>query len=149
MDENKKRLLEAAGVDIEDALSRFMNNEALMIRMLLRFAEDKNFSRLRQAMEEKDVSGAFEAAHALKGLTGNSFTEGTLPADRYSDRRSRRGDLAALQRSCRNLRICFAARRRTSHGWIDGNRHEIRISGEMERQGRRNDSTVQVDHFCF
>lgn len=43
MDENKKRLLEAAGVDIEDALSRFMNNEALMIRMLLRFAEDKNF----------------------------------------------------------------------------------------------------------
>ena len=95
MDENKKRLLEATGVDIEDALSRFMNNEALMIRMLLRFAEDKNFSRLRQAMEEKDVSGAFEAAHALKGLTGNLSLKELYRQTGILTEDLRRGDLAA------------------------------------------------------
>lgn len=100
-------------------------------------------------MEEKDVSGAFEAAHALKGLTGNLSLKELYRQTGILTEDLRRGDLAAASEIMPEFENLFAARRRTSHGWIDGNRHEIRISGEMERQGRRNDSTVQVDHFCF
>ena len=32
MDERKKQQLEAAGIDVADALARFMDNEALMRR---------------------------------------------------------------------------------------------------------------------
>ena len=37
MDERKRTCLEAAGVNVEDVLARFMNNEALMLKFLLRF----------------------------------------------------------------------------------------------------------------
>lgn len=71
MDENRKKDLQAAGIDVDEALERFMNNEALLMKFLLRFPEDQNFCRLRQAMDQSDVAGAFEAAHTLKGVAGN------------------------------------------------------------------------------
>ena len=71
MDAMQRERLLAAGVQVDEALERFMGNEALMMRFLLRFPGDGNFSLLRQAMARGDVSGAFEAAHALKGVTGN------------------------------------------------------------------------------
>ena len=48
MDERKKQQLEAAGIDVADALARFMDNEALMLKFLLRFPQDQNFSLLKQ-----------------------------------------------------------------------------------------------------
>ena len=71
MNEKNRKILAEAGVDIEDAMSRFMDNEALMLKVLRRFTEDDNFRHLKQAMEKKDAARAFEAAHTLKGLTGN------------------------------------------------------------------------------
>ena len=71
MDERKKQQLEAAGIDVADALARFMDNEALMLKFLLRFPQDQNFSLLKQAMDSGNVTQAFEAAHTLKGVTGN------------------------------------------------------------------------------
>ena len=71
MDGIKMTQLEAAGIDVKEALGRFMDNEALMLRFLLRFPSDENFSRLKQAMQARDAAQAFEAAHTLKGVTGN------------------------------------------------------------------------------
>ena len=93
MEEMKKKLLEEAGVDIEDALARFMNNETLMLKMLLRFSEDQNFLQLKKAIEERDVSRAFEAAHALKGLTGNLSLKELYRHVSFITEELRRGEL--------------------------------------------------------
>lgn len=77
MDEMKRKLLLEAGIDVDEALGRFLGNEALMMKFLLQFPEDQNFSRLRQSVAQGDAAGAFEAAHTLKGVAGN-LSMGTL-----------------------------------------------------------------------
>ena len=69
-DENKRRLMEA-GIDVDDALARLMQNEGLFLRVLRAFLQDGNFARLQEALAKGDVSGAFTAAHTLKGVAGN------------------------------------------------------------------------------
>ena len=71
MDDAKREALKAAGIDVEDAVRRFMGKEELMMKFLLRFGQDPNFGLLRQALEEGDTARAYEAAHALKGVAGN------------------------------------------------------------------------------
>ena len=71
MDGSKREQLEAVGIDVDEALDRFMHNEALMLKFLLRFSGDENFAKLKLAMECGDAVGAFETAHTLKGVTGN------------------------------------------------------------------------------
>ena len=71
MTQERKRALEACGISVDDALERFMGNEALLERMLLRFPEDPSYGELVQAMERDDREGAFRAAHTLKGVCGN------------------------------------------------------------------------------
>lgn len=71
MDESRKKELVEAGVNVDAALDRFMGNEKLLTRFLLKFSQDKNYDRLVSAMEKEDYNDAFEAAHALKGLSGN------------------------------------------------------------------------------
>ena len=69
-DENKRRLMEA-GIDVDDALVRLMQNEGLFLRFLRAFLQDGNFARLQEALAKGDVSSAFAAAHTLKGVAGN------------------------------------------------------------------------------
>lgn len=71
MDEMRKKLLESIGIDVDEALDRFMGNEGLMMKFLLRFPADESFPRLRQAVRDGDSRAGFEAAHALKGVAGN------------------------------------------------------------------------------
>ena len=71
MEEAAKRRLEAAGIDVDDALGRFLQNEALMMKFLGRFPADTSFPGCREAMARGDAAQAFEAAHTLKGVAGN------------------------------------------------------------------------------
>ena len=71
MEEARKKQLEAAGIDVDDALSRFMDNESLMVKFLLRFPQDQNFRQLQKALAAGDAAGAYTAAHTLKGVAGN------------------------------------------------------------------------------
>lgn len=71
MEENRKKKLQEAGINVEDALERFMGNEALLLRFLFKFAKDENYGKFTAAMEQKDYKEAFEALHTLKGLCGN------------------------------------------------------------------------------
>lgn len=63
--------LTGAGIDVNDALDRFMNNEAMMLKFLMRFLQDQNMEKLRQAVAAGDAEGAYIAAHTLKGVAGN------------------------------------------------------------------------------
>lgn len=95
MEEGMKKRLEAAGVDADDALGRFLQNEALMMKFLGRFPADTSFSRLQEAMERGDAAQAFEAAHTLKGVAGNLSLKRLYEALTPMVEELRAGDLAA------------------------------------------------------
>lgn len=63
--------LKALGADTEGGLARCINNEEFYFRMVGLSLEDANFDKLRDAIGSGDLDGAFEAAHALKGILGN------------------------------------------------------------------------------
>jgi len=58
-------------MDLEQTLARFVGNEALLLKFLKRFLEDKTFEQLTQAIAGKDAEAGFHAAHTLKGVAGN------------------------------------------------------------------------------
>ena len=63
--------LKAYGANTEEGLSRCFNNESFYLRLVGMGLNDQNFDRLQTAVANGDAKGAFEAAHALKGSTGN------------------------------------------------------------------------------
>ncbi len=71
MDEAKKNSLREAGIQVEDALGRFMGNEKLLERFLLKFLDDGNYGQLKKAIEEKDRDTELRCSHTLKGVCGN------------------------------------------------------------------------------
>lgn len=71
MTDGQRALLEANGFCVSDAMQRFANNEQLWVKFLRKFKADTSYADLVQAMEEEDRKRAFEAAHTLKGITGN------------------------------------------------------------------------------
>lgn len=74
-DENKKSL-KAAEIDVEGAIERFVFNEGLYQKFLLKFLQDKNYMDLMQAVENKDAEAAYRCAHALKGVSANLGLQG-------------------------------------------------------------------------
>lgn len=71
MDEKMVNQLTQAGIDVQEAMARFMDNEGLMKKFLLRFPQDESFAQLKQALGKKNAEEAYRAAHTLKGLAGN------------------------------------------------------------------------------
>ena len=71
MDNERKQRLVDAGIDIADALDRFMGNENMLERFLGKFVADQNYQKLLTALEANDAEGALAAAHTLKGVSGN------------------------------------------------------------------------------
>ena len=66
-----QKIFNAYGGDYAATLSRFLGNEAMYLRFLDMFFQDENLRQLGDALEVGDLSRAFEAAHSLKGVTGN------------------------------------------------------------------------------
>lgn len=71
MDINFKSQLEQTGVDVTTAVKRFMGNEALYTKFLLKFQQDESFSKIEQFVKEKNAEETFKAAHTLKGVAAN------------------------------------------------------------------------------
>lgn len=71
MDSLRRQRLLDAGLDVDSALARFMNNEALLEKFLAKFPADPNHHRLAAAIAANDREGALTAAHTLKGVCGN------------------------------------------------------------------------------
>lgn len=71
MDENFREQLEENGADVEGTLKRFMGNEALYMKFIMKFLDDKNFEGIKSNLEKNDFEGAYVSAHTLKGVTAN------------------------------------------------------------------------------
>lgn len=64
-----------AGIDVNQGLRRFNQNKEMYEMLLLQFLSDGNFSGLSAALARADAPGAFQCAHALKGIAGNLSLE--------------------------------------------------------------------------
>ena len=62
---------EAYGGDYQTTMSRFMGNEAMYLKFLNMFFRDDSLQKLGEALESGNYTGAFEAAHTLKGVSAN------------------------------------------------------------------------------
>ena len=71
MNQNDKLRLIDAGMNVDDALQRFMNNEAILEKFMKKFLEDPSYDKLKNAVEEKNLEEAFSASHTLKGVAAN------------------------------------------------------------------------------
>lgn len=70
-EEIARQLAETGGVDLDISLDRFMNNEALYKKFLLKFLEDRSYADLQENLSNNRVEASFASAHTLKGLSGN------------------------------------------------------------------------------
>ena len=66
-----KEFYKTIGSDGEKVLARFMGKEAMVLRFLKKFSDDKNFEEGKKAVEEGDYEKLETAAHTLKGISGN------------------------------------------------------------------------------
>lgn len=74
MDHNAMKTLEElkmAGIDVDDAMERFMGNEELFRFYLKTLPEESSYTEMIEALKKEDVGQAFENAHRLKGVLGN------------------------------------------------------------------------------
>lgn len=63
--------LKEIGVQPEEGLKRCMNDENFYLTLVKMVPGDKGFNNLKSALDDGDLTAAFEAAHALKGVLGN------------------------------------------------------------------------------
>lgn len=71
MTDAEKRQLTQAGMNLETAMERFMNNDSLLERFLKKFQNDKSYNELKDAIAAGDKDRAFAASHTLKGVSAN------------------------------------------------------------------------------
>lgn len=64
-------IFEAYGGSYEETMERFLHKETMYLKFLNLFFEDESLKKLESTLEVSDWKGAFEAAHALKGVSGN------------------------------------------------------------------------------
>lgn len=71
MDAAFKQQLEDNGADVDTTLKRFMGNEALYMKFIMKFLDDKSFDGITECMGRGDYEEVFKHAHTLKGVTAN------------------------------------------------------------------------------
>lgn len=97
MEGNIRDRLLNAGINPDSAIERFMGNEILYVKYLLRFADDGNYQQLCSSVEKEDCKGAFAAAHTLKGVCGNLSITGMEQLLKEQVEYLRSGDLKKAQ----------------------------------------------------
>ncbi len=63
--------LRSWGCDIDDAMTRFLDDEDFYITCLHTMVQDTAYASLGEALKNGDVKEAFEQAHTLKGVLAN------------------------------------------------------------------------------
>ena len=71
MRELYKQELRNLGVDVEEALYRFLDNETLYEGFLSKFLKDTNFFNLKVSLNKDEIKEAIFYAHTLKGVVSN------------------------------------------------------------------------------
>ena len=74
------------GADVEEGLKRCMNNESFYLMLVGKALDDNRLGQLEQQLSAKDLDGAFESAHALKGMYANlSLTPLSKPVSEMTE----------------------------------------------------------------
>ena len=63
--------LDCAGLHTQEALGRFMGNEALFLSFVTRLPEQLKIDELIQSLDAEDADTFYRTLHNLKGLAGN------------------------------------------------------------------------------
>jgi HPt (histidine-containing phosphotransfer) domain-containing protein len=63
--------LKEYGANVDEGLGRCMGKDELYLRLVSTIPSEKSFDNLKESIETGNLDAAFEAAHALKGITGN------------------------------------------------------------------------------
>lgn len=63
--------LSAFGANVNEGMTRCLNNEGFYLQMVESIKEETGFDALRDAINAGDLNAAFEIAHSLKGILGN------------------------------------------------------------------------------
>lgn len=71
MNEELKNQLREYGALVEETIGRFMGNEKLYEKFMVKFLDDKNYGKLKEHLENADYEEAFKDAHTLKGVAAN------------------------------------------------------------------------------
>lgn len=71
MDETFRKQLEENGADVDMTLKRFMGNEAIYMKFIMKFLDDKSFDSIKECMGKGEYEEVFKHAHTLKGVTAN------------------------------------------------------------------------------
>lgn len=71
MDAGFRKQLEENGADVDMTLKRFMGNEAIYMKFIMKFLDDKSYDGIKENLENKNYEEVFKSAHTLKGVTAN------------------------------------------------------------------------------
>lgn len=64
----EKQAFVDAGIDYDDGLNRFMGQEELFVKFLLKYLDDPSYRELVKGLEDRNAEEAFAAAHKMKGV---------------------------------------------------------------------------------
>lgn len=64
-------LLNNMGIDPDETIRRFCQNEELLKKYLIKFADEDTFWKLKKSLENKDYAQTEMEAHTLKGVSAN------------------------------------------------------------------------------
>ena len=106
MTQEQKEMLKKSNIDVDDAMERFLDNEELYMKFLLKFQEeDENFQKMKEALKEDKGEEDFKLAHTVKGVAGNLSINGLYEVIvpyveylRHGDVESAKSHLAELEK---------------------------------------------------
>ena len=64
-------ILESLGMDYEEILERFVNDEDFYFQLLEKFSEKPDIDIIEEMLEQENYQEAFRLAHCLKGGSAN------------------------------------------------------------------------------
>ena len=59
------------GADVDDGITRCVNNESFYLMLVGSLIEDNKIEKLAKEIEENDLASAFSTCHSLKGMYAN------------------------------------------------------------------------------
>lgn len=107
MDPDLKYDLICCETDIDGALSRFADDEALYVTCLAAFLDDPTMGQIKKALEEENWDDAYTTVHALKGLAGNMGFIPLFHAAAELVILIRKGNTLEIPASYKELRRCY------------------------------------------
>jgi hypothetical protein len=66
-----RHIVDAIGMDYKSAIDRFAGNEAVLVKLLKKLANDTSYNNLVSAMKARDTEKIALYSHSIKGLAAN------------------------------------------------------------------------------